>query len=313
MTNSFSIKHRPSSLDEVVGNAAIKKVLRPMIESNKYSHIFLEGITGSGKTTLAYIIASSFGAQSIDDVNCVHFSSINDMREKINSLQMTSFLKKRVLILDEIHRLSAQSQDVLLKPLEGGVASDVLIIACSTTTEKLSPMLLDRFKRLKVTPLSDKEAVQLIERIEKAEGLQVPKWKKALIVDKCDGIPRRILSGLEKVVGIEDEKEVIFLLDLNELDGENEDVLDLFKNLLASASWAKVKEIIRKVVKSVSPEGIRVGMLNIISARIMSDYGTPEEKIRLAKVYETIINPISFPEKSNIIYYIFKIHLMLKV
>jgi replication-associated recombination protein RarA len=313
MSNSYSIKHRPSALEEVIGNTAIKKVLKPMIESKKFSHILLEGTTGSGKTTLAYIIANAFGAQSIDDVNCVHFSSINDMREKINSLQLTSFLKRRVLILDEIHRLSAQSQDVLLKPLEGGLASDVLIIACTTTVEKLSPMLLDRFKRLKVTPLSDKESLQLIERAEKLEKVEVPKWKKALIVDKCDGIPRRILSGLEKVSHIEDEKEVIFLLDLNELDGENEDVLDLFKNLLASASWQKVKEIVRKVLKSVSPEGIRVGLLNIISARIMSDYGTPEEKVRLAKVYETIINPIGFPEKSNIIFYIFKVHLMLKV
>jgi len=311
--DSFAIKYRPSILDEIIGNVAIKKVLRTMVESKKFSHVLLEGPTGSGKTTIARILATEFGAQSVDEINCVHFSGIGDMREKIDSLQKTSFLKKRVLILDEIHRLSAQSQDVLLKPLEGGIASDVLVISCTTSTERLTPALLDRFKRLKVTPLSDKEAVQLIERIEKAEGLQVPKWKKALIVDKCGGIPRRILSGLEKVVWIDDEKEVIFLLDLNELDGENEDVLDLFKNLLASASWVKVKEIIRKVVKSVSPEGIRVGLLNIISARIMSDYGTQDEKIRLAKVYETIINPISFPEKSNIIYYIFKIHLMLKV
>jgi replication-associated recombination protein RarA len=310
---SFATKYRPTSLDEIIGNTPLKKVLRPMFESKKFTHILLEGTTGSGKTTLARIIGREFNAQSIDEINCVHFSSINDMREKINSLQMTSFLKKRVLILDEIHRLTPQSQDILLKPLEGGVAEDVLILGCTTTVEKLSPMLLDRFKRLKVTPLSDKEAVQLIERIEKAEGLQVPKWKKALIVSKCGNIPRRILSGLEKVASIDDEKEVIFLLDLNELDGENEDVLDLFKNLLASASWDKIKEIIRKLLKSLPIESIRVGLLNIAAARLVSDYGTLEEKERLVKAYGILLPPMNFPEKATLVFNLFKIHLLLKV
>ena len=311
--DSFAIKYRPSILDEIIGNVAIKKVLRTMVESKKFSHVLLEGPTGSGKTTIARILATEFGAQSVDEINCVHFSGIGDMREKIDSLQKTSFLKKRVLILDEIHRLSAQSQDVLLKPLEGGIASDVLVISCTTSTERLTPALLDRFKRLKVTPLSDKEAVQLIERIEKSEGLQVPKWKKALIVDKCGGIPRRILSGLEKVVWIDDEKEVIFLLDLNELDGENEDVLDLFKHFLSQSSWDKIKEIIRKLLKSLSIESIRVGLLNIVAARLMSDYGTLEEKERLVKAYGILLPPMNFPEKATLVFNLFKIHLLLKV
>jgi len=283
-----------------------------MIETGKFSHIMLEGSTGSGKTTIAYIIAAAFGAQSVDDVNCVHFSSINEMREKLDSLQKTSFLKRRVLILDEIHRLSAQSQDVLLKPLEGGLASDVLILACTTTTEKLGKALLDRFKRLKVTPLSDKEAVQLIERIEKAEKIEIPKWKKALIVDKCEGVPRRILSGIEKVISIDDEKEVVFLLDLSELEEENEDVLNLFKNLLAVQSWDKIKVLLKQVLKSTSPDGIRIGLLNIIASRLMSDYSKEIERERLGKVYEILSAPIFYPEKSNIIYLIFKASSILK-
>lgn len=310
---NFAIKYRPETLEEVVGNTAIKKVIKTMIDTKKFSHVLLEGSTGSGKTTLAHIIASSFGAQSLEDLNCVHFSGINDMREKLSSLMLTSFLQKRVLILDEIHRLSTQSQDVLLKPLEGGLASDVLLIACTTTVEKLSPMLLDRFKRLKVMPLSDSEAFQLIESIEKLERIGVPKWKKALVVEKSEGIPRRILSGLEKVIHIEDEKEVIFLLDLNELEGENEDVLNLFKNLLALQSWDKIKTILKQVLKSVSPDGIRTGLMNIISTRLMSDYGTLEEKTRLSNVYEKLIPTMSYPEKSNIVFLIFKIHLLLKV
>jgi len=307
MKSTFAIKYRPEILLEVIGNKAIVKVIQQMIDTETFSHIMLEGMTGSGKTTLARILANNFGAQSVDEINCVFYSGINDMREKIESLQKTSFLKKRVLILDEIHRLSAQSQDVLLKPLEDGVASDVLIIACTTTTEKLNPMLLDRFKRLKVMPLSNKEALVLIERVEKIEQVEIPKWKKVLLVEKSDGVPRRLLSNMEKVLSINDEKEVSFLLDLSAYEEENGDVLELFKSMLAMQSWAIVKDKLKKCLKSVAPEGIRIGLMNIISARLMSDYGTDDEKLRLSFTYDGLKIPLQFPEKANITFLVYNI------
>jgi DNA polymerase III gamma/tau subunit len=265
----------------------------------------LEGSTGSGKTTLAYILANAFGADksTTDDVNCVHLSGINDMREKMENLWKTSFLGRRVLILDEIHRLSAQSQDVLLKPLE--ILDNVLIIACTTTIEKLGPQLLDRFKRLKVMPLSNKESLSLIERIEQGEKIEIPKWKKVLLVEKSDGIPRRLLFNIEKILKIDDEKEVSFLLDLSEYEEENSDVLDLFKSMLAMQSWPTVKDKLKKCLKSVPPEGIRIGLMNIVSARLMSDYGTDEEKFRLSFTFKELKTPLQFPEKANVTFLVY--------
>ena len=176
---AFSILYRPQSLDEFVGNGVIKSGINDIISNNKYAHILLEGETGSGKTTLAYIIASSFGAtrENIYDINCIDIG-INDLRVLLDSLVSPSiFGNRKVVILDEVHGVSAASKSLLLKPMES-LPSEILFIACTNEPQKLPKPLLDRFTyKFKVLPLNNTDAKELIYRVAKQEEIQLPKWK----------------------------------------------------------------------------------------------------------------------------------------
>ena len=178
---SFATQYRPNKLDDVLGNKPVKKVITDMVKST-FSHILLEGYRGCGKTTLAYVIADLFGAdrQNITKINCVYMSGVDEMRNRLDGLNKSSiFGRKKVIILDEIHGLSKQAQQVFLTPLEE-LNKDSLVIACTTTTEAVNPMLLDRFKRLRVQPLNDDDAITLIKRVCKVEKIadHEERWKQ---------------------------------------------------------------------------------------------------------------------------------------
>jgi len=303
---SFAVKHRPKALSEVVGNGVVKKVISEMIQNLSFTHVMFEGDTGSGKTTFAYILAKEFSGieENIFNINCMFSSGVEEMRNKLEELRKTSlFGINKVLILDEIHGLSNQAQNVFLKPLEDGLPSYVLIIACTTSVEKLSPMLLDRFKRLRVKPLVDSEAIQLIDRISSLENITTEKWKKALILEKSAGIPRRILSGLEKVKSITDKSEVELLLDISSLEEEDPDILKLFKWILSKADWNIIKHQLDILLKTgKSPESIRIGIVNLIASRLTSNYSNEIERSRLSKLYFNYLRQmLGVPDKANLI------------
>jgi replication-associated recombination protein RarA len=294
-------------LDEVIGNTPIKKVIFDMAKNSSFAPILFEGVRGCGKTTLGYIVATLFGADpsNVDRVNCFA-EGVDQMRERLDNLNKTSFFgKRKVLILDEIHGLSKQGQQVFLTPLEE-LNKDSLIIACTTTTEQVNKALLDRFKRLKVMPLNDDDAISLLKLIAQKENIKIPKWKMALLLEKCNGIPRLLLSGLDKIRNIDDDKEAAFLLELNELSEENPEVLELFKLILARTSWDIIRNKLKNMLKELSPETIRVGLCGILTGRLLSDYGTITEKEMLSNLYDKYLkNPISYPERSNLINIVF--------
>ena len=175
------MEFRPTTLNDFVGNTRLKKFLKNI---SLVKPIMLEGDTGLGKTTLAYILADMFGAPSenITDLNCVHFSKIEDMRERLTNLGKASlFGSKKVLILDEIHELSNKTQQVLLKPLEL-LSNNIFVIACTTTTQKVIPTLLGRFDRFRVQPLDNTESMTLINIVSSKIGIKIADKFKVLLI-----------------------------------------------------------------------------------------------------------------------------------
>ena len=275
------LKYRPRTLEQVFGNEELKRVIPTL---NLHRPILLEGSYGSGKTSIAYIIAGMFGADeyNIKDINCVHFSKIDDMRSELDSLTKSSiFGKKRVLILDEIHELSDKSLKVILKPLEDEkLLKDVLIIGCTTEIQGISKILLSRFTILRVRPLTITESKQLLDYVCEKEGIRLDKAFKQLLVEKAEGIARILLKNIVLAKSTTSIDELKYLLELSVLDEVDEDVLTLYKALQIS-DWRVIKGLLSTLLKKKSPNTIKVGIQNLIGGRLLSDYMKANEGDRL--------------------------------
>ena len=299
------LKYRPTTYDELVGLGSIKKSLSAFQFDVP---VMFMGERGCGKTTLAGILALEFGAneQTIQTINCGYYTKIDDMRKEIDRLHKTSLYgTKRVLILDEIHSLSKASYKAWLTPLEN-LPKDIMVVGCTTEPQMIPEMLLERFVSYKVGPLTQKQSRLLIEQVLEKEGLDIPKWVKIKVIEQSQGIPRRILTALPKVVNIKDESDVDTLLEILSIDQEAE-ALDVLKCLISKTGWGGIKKSLATALKDATPEKIRLSLMNLIGGRLMSNFANNDaELFRLSKFYRALQLAEGYPEKANLIIAVYK-------
>jgi len=205
-TVPLAFRMRPCSLDEFVGQEHIMgkgKVLRHMIEEDVLSSMILWGPPGSGKTTIAMIMAKMTGSDFISFSAVT--SGVKDIRDVVKRSEENLSLRKRrtILFCDEIHRFNKSQQDAFLPHVERGT-----IILVGATTEnpsfEVNSPLLSRSRVFVLNPLSIEEIELLIKRAledeERGLGRLVLKPEKEaldLIVNSSDGDARRALNLLE--------------------------------------------------------------------------------------------------------------------
>ena len=300
------LKYRPKTLEEVFGNEELKKLIPTL---NLQRPILIEGSFGSGKTTLARIIANKFGApeDNIIELDCEYFSKVENMRDELSKLGKSSiFGLKKVLILDEIHGLSDKSLKVLLTPLEDtALLKDVLIIGCTTEIQSISKILLSRLTILKVRPLSLEESRNLLTYIGQQEKFNLEKWQKDLLIEKSDGIPRLLLKNIAIVKSANTAEEARYLLELSSLEDTDEDALSVYKAVM-TRDWKLIKKVLSVVLKRKSPNTIRIGIMNLIGARLISDYLKDAEGENLIGLYEVLTKAYGIPEKANLVTALYK-------
>ena len=191
---------RPRSLEEFVGQNHLLgrgKVLRQAIESDQLPSMILWGPPGSGKTTLAMVIASTTGAQFI--AFSAVLSGVKEIKEVIQEAKEEWRLQKRrtILFVDEIHRFNKAQQDAFLPHVEKGT---IILIGATTENpsfEVISP-LLSRTKVFTLYPLTEEEIEIILNRGLKDEQRGLGKYPTVIEPDVIKGICR-IANGDARV------------------------------------------------------------------------------------------------------------------
>ncbi len=168
----LAARMRPAAFDEFVGQEHLvgkERVLRKAIEADQLPSIILWGPPGSGKTTLAYIVA---------DVTDSHFSPISavsagvsDLRRIVEEAKERRKLnqKRTILFIDEIHRFNKAQQDVILPFVEDGTVTLIGATTENPSFEVISP-LLSRCRVFTLNPLAEEEILVIIRRAMKDSG-----------------------------------------------------------------------------------------------------------------------------------------------
>ncbi len=190
---------RPATLDEVVGQEHLLgrgKPLRSLIEADRLSSVILWGPPGTGKTTLAQLIAHTT-AKAYVQLSAVT-ATVKDVREVAAAAQdrLGQYDQGTILFLDEVHRFNKAQQDALLPSVESG-----LLVLVGATTEnpyfEVNPPLLSRSTLFRLEPLDDAAIATLLERGLRAEGATATPEALELLVERCGGDGRHALTSLE--------------------------------------------------------------------------------------------------------------------
>ncbi len=216
-------KARPQTFDEVVGQRPVVKTLQNSLLRDRVAHaILFSGIRGVGKTTLARIMAkaincangpalnpcnicescqaitagSSLDLYEIDGASNRGIQEIRELKEKIRFLPVSS--KYRIIIIDEVHMLTTEAFNALLKTLEEPPAH-VFFMFATTELHKIPITILSRCQRYELKRVAPIDLGRHLHNLAEAEGVQIEQSALDLIIREADGSVRDGLSLLDQV------------------------------------------------------------------------------------------------------------------
>jgi putative ATPase len=195
---------RPRSLDDIVGQDELVgpgQPLRVLVESDRLSSAIFWGPPGTGKTTLAQVIARHT-AKAFEQLSAVS-ASVKDVREVLARAEQRLGEQEQgtILFLDEVHRFNKAQQDALLPSVESG-----LLVLIGATTEnpyfEVNPPLLSRSTLFRLQPLDPPAVELLLHKGLEAEGADADEEALAHLAERAGGDGRQALTSLEVAVAL---------------------------------------------------------------------------------------------------------------
>ena len=270
---SLHTRYRPTSFDDVIGHEAIIKSLKKVV-ADRRAHAFLfTGGPGVGKTTLARILANAFAggnssAANIEEVAAAETTGIDAIREVLRHTTFRAIGESPVknIILDEVHRLSGNAFDALLKPIEEP-QPHIYWMLCTTNPGKIPKTILSRCLRYELKPVPEDDLLALLIRVIDAEKLDTTDEVVEAIVEEANGSPRQALVFLEACAYLETAGQARAAM---RSAAQSKEARDLCQFLVGGRgrTWAEAVKLV-KAIGDVDAEGIRINIVNYLAVVAM--------------------------------------------
>ena len=332
MYQSLYKKYRPRLFDNIVGQEKVVEVLKNQIKNDRTGHAYLfTGVRGTGKTSIAKIMAQAVNCPNLKDGNPCNeckicksilegnntdiiemdaasnngVDDIRSIKDEISFLPTSS--KYRVYIIDEVHMLSMGAFNALLKTLEEP-PSHVKFILATTEPQKLPATIISRCQRFEFIKIDEEKIYGLLKKIAVEMNIKIEDNALKLISILARGSARDGISILESISNLSGEIKV---KDVRNIIGmpETKIIINVFKNILLSDSKTLIKNVNLLFNEGKEPITILTELLNVITAcyleesTTLSTYDEEErqmiskyfnlDKIEVYKIIKDILNIIS--------------------
>ena len=280
----LALKYRPQVFKDLIGQNIIVETIEKSISQNKIPNAFLfTGIRGVGKTTIARILAKSLNCENSEKNNCLknkcknceeisesrHIdvlemdaaskTGVDDVRDLIEfSRYGPTSSKFKIFIIDEVHMLSKQAFNALLKTLEEPPAYLKFIFA-TTEVNKIPVTVLSRCQRFDLSRIKSEELSEFLAKVAEMEKIDINQDVISLISKISEGSVRDALSLLDRIsltnddsqkgtISLESAREIFgyfdkeFTINLIEkiFDGDEDKTLDLYRQIYQKGIEPKI-------------------------------------------------------------------------
>ncbi len=261
------LKWRPITFDDVIGQEHITRTLRNSLKTERIRHAYLfSGPRGTGKTTTARLLAKAVNCQNADpdqrpcnacascmavnegrfldliEIDAATHTGVDDVRDLRDKIAFTPGEGRfKVYIIDEVHRFTGNAFDALLKTLEEPPDHAIFVLA-TTEIDKVPSTIKSRCLQFEFRRVSLMDVADRLERIAKAEGLNIERAALELIARQGTGSVRDSISLLDQIVS--DPAEHI--------------TLEVAQRILGTANVRAVRELVQAIVVGDIPHGLHI-------------------------------------------------------
>ncbi|MGL4997765.1 MAG: DNA polymerase III subunit gamma/tau [Cetobacterium sp.] len=323
-------KYRPKGFDEIAGEQEIVKTLKNSLKSNRLAHAYLfTGPRGVGKTSIARLMAKGLNCltNGITDTpcniceNCIEISKgnfldlieidaasnrgideIRQLKEKINYSPTKG--RKKVYIIDEVHMLTKEAFNALLKTLEEP-PEHVLFILATTEPDKILPTIISRCQRYDFKSVNYKDMREKLLYIVNSEGYSVDEASLVAIYESSGGSMRDSISILERLMINTENKNITIEKTEDVLGITPIRIVDNFIEIIEKSNYSGGIELLEDIWKnSIDIELFFKDLAKRSKDRILKGDLNIEKGLSIIDIVYDILSKFRYEEDKRLVGYV---------